>query len=90
MPFPLKQYRKVVGNRAIDTIFREAEPIEGLFVAHVNSTLYGGGVAEILHSLVYLMNDAGIEAEWRVIKGNQDFFNVTKSFHNALQGEAVS
>lgn len=89
MPTPLKQYRKVVGNRAIDAIFREAEPIEGLSVAHVNSTLYGGGVAEILHSLVYLMNDVGIEAEWRVIKGNQDFFNVTKSFHNALQGEAV-
>lgn len=90
MPIPLKRYRKVVGNRTIDTIFREAEPIEGLFLAHVNSTLYGGGVAELLHSLVYLMNDVGIEAEWRVMKGNQAFFNVTKSFHNALQGEAIN
>ena len=89
MPNPLKRYRKVIGNRAIEAIFREAEPLEGMPVAHVNSTLYGGGVAEILHSLIYLMNDAGIEAEWRVMKGNQDFFKVTKSFHNALQGEAI-
>ncbi|MCD6247446.1 MAG: glycosyltransferase [Candidatus Diapherotrites archaeon] len=89
MPNPLKCYIKVVGNKIVESIFQEAEPLEGMPVAHVNSTLYGGGVAEILHSLVYLMNDAGIEAEWRVIKGNQDFFNVTKSFHNALQGEAV-
>ena len=89
MPAPLKRYKSIIGKEALDSIFAEAQPLEGKLVAHVNSTHYGGGVAEILHSLVYLMNDVGIKAEWRVIKGSQEFFSVTKSFHNALQGEAV-
>ena len=56
---------------------------------HVNSTAQGGGVAEILHTLVPLMRDVGIDARWEVIRGEDDFFNVTKAFHNGLQGAPV-
>ena len=56
-------------------------------ILHVNSTRVGGGVAEILRSLVPLLQDIGVEARWEVIKGTEDFFAVTKAFHNALQGE---
>jgi trehalose synthase len=55
-------------------------------VCHVNSTSFGGGVAEILHRLVPLMRDVGLKAEWRLFKGSDEFFNVTKAFHNGLQG----
>jgi trehalose synthase len=61
-----------------------------LHVAHVNSTYYGGGVAEILGSLTLLMNSLGIKTEWRVIQGSPDFFSVTKKMHNALQGAEIN
>ena len=53
---------------------------------HVNATAFGGGVAEILGTLVPLMNDIGLNADWQVIKGADEFFNVTKAMHNSLQG----
>ena len=55
-------------------------------VLHVNATSFGGGVAEILYTLVPLLRDVGLEAEWGVMFGAEPFFNVTKGFHNALQG----
>ena len=82
----LDDYRKIIGDEKIDEIIREAKPLRGKYVAHVNSTFYGGGVAEILDSLVYLMNQAGIKAGWRLIKGTPPFFEITKSFHNGCQG----
>ncbi len=82
----LDDYRKIIGDEKIDEIMREAEPLRGKYVAHVNSTFYGGGVAEILDSLVYLMNQVGIKAGWRLIKGIPSFFDITKSFHNGCQG----
>jgi len=57
---------------------------------HVNATSYGGGVAEILDNFVLLMNDLGIRTDWRVLHGVPDFFEVTKKFHNALQGADLS
>jgi trehalose synthase len=57
---------------------------------HVNSTYYGGGVAEILSGIVPLMNDVGIAAGWRMLRGTPDFFDITKKFHNALQGNSVN
>jgi len=57
---------------------------------HVNSTYQGGGVAEILHSLVLLMNDVGVDTGWRILHGSLDFFDVTKKFHNALQGASLN
>ena len=86
----LDDYRNVVGDRAIANIYQAARRLQGRHIVHINSTSQGGGVAEILHSLVPLMNDIGIEADWRVLHGTQDFFTITKKFHNALQGGAIN
>ncbi len=82
----LADYAPVVGDEVIAELRRLAAPLQGARVVHVSSTAYGGGVAEMLHTLVPLMRDAGLEAEWRIISGTDDFFAVTKSMHNALQG----
>ena len=82
----LNDYRAVVGDKIIDDLLTEAKPLLGKDIVHVNSTFYGGGVAEILDSLVCLMNDLGIKAGWRMIKGSDDFFKITKLFHNSCQG----
>ena len=90
MPLYLKDYKNVVGEQLIEKIYEEATHLTKKHVEHVNSTYYGGGVAEILSSLTLLMNDVGIKTGWRLLKGHQDFFNVTKKFHNALQSANIS
>ena len=75
---------ELVTNRPI-----KAEPWRGARVAHVNSTFYGGGVAELLSSLTLLMSDAGLVTEWRAILGRSDYFSITKKMHNALQGAEI-
>ncbi len=70
----------------MDEIRRLAEPLAGKRVAHLSATAFGGGVAEINYSLVPLMADVGLEVEWRIIQGKDEFFQVTKTIHNALQG----
>ncbi|MBN2111807.1 glycosyltransferase [Candidatus Woesearchaeota archaeon] len=82
----LSHYRKIIGSEAVEQIREKAEPLEGKHVVHVNATSTGGGVAEILNNLVFLMNDVGITTGWRVILGSHSFFKVTKGMHNALQG----
>ena len=82
----LKDYAKVVGRTEIDRIKALAEKVKGKSVTHVNSTAFGGGVAEILHKMVPLMRDIGLNSHWKVIKGADEFFNVTKKIHNGLQG----
>lgn len=67
----------------IDALVRE---LRGKKAAMVNATAYGGGVAEILHSLVPLLKDMGLQIDWWVIQGGRDFYQVTKEFHNCLQG----
>ena len=79
-------YEPLIGAEAVDRIQHKADALNGLHVAHVNSTYYGGGVAELLDSLTLLMNGVGIKAGWRVIQGAPDFFGITKKMHNALQG----
>src|SRR5438045_9309371 len=74
----------------MEEIRRLAEPLEGKRVVHVSATAFGGGVAEINYTLVPLMADAGLDVEWRIIRGADEFFNVTKAIHNALQGDARS
>ncbi len=81
----LKDYREIIGEN-VESIQEKAESLKGGTLANVNSTSFGGGVAEILHNLIPLMRDIGIDARWFVIEGTDEFFNVTKSFHNALQG----
>lgn len=84
----LRDYRQFIGDQELEAIRTLAEPLRGARLLHINATAFGGGVAEILHTLVPLMRDVGIEAEWQVIRGADEFFNVTKAFHNGLQGAA--
>jgi len=88
-PKSLLDYRPLVGDEVIEEIRRLAARLRGKRVAHINATAYGGGVAEILYTLVPLMQDVGLEVEWWVIEGSDEFFNVTKSFHNGLQGAPI-
>ncbi|MFA4964634.1 MAG: glycosyltransferase [Thermoleophilia bacterium] len=85
----LADYRSIVPRELMAEIDELAEGLRGRRVLHVNATAFGGGVAEILYTLVPLTSDAGLEAQWQVITAPPDFFNVTKSFHNGLQGHAV-
>ncbi len=86
----LNDYRTIVGDEKIGKLYHKARKIYGKTVVHVNSTYYGGGVAEILSGLVPLMNDIGIAAGWRMLRGTPDFFDITKKFHNALQGNSLN
>jgi len=85
----LKDYIEIIGKEEVETVKKLATPLKGKRVVHINATSFGGGVAEILATLVPLMKDVGLEAEWQVIKGSDDFFNVTKAIHNGLQGMDV-
>jgi trehalose synthase len=82
----LGDYATIASRGLMDQIRALAEPLAGKRVLHLSATAFGGGVAEILYTLVPLMRDAGLETEWRVIYGQDDFFDVTKTIHNALQG----
>ena len=83
----IDDYREVVPKGTVDFLKRLAEQVKGRKILHVNSTKLGGGVAEMLRSHIPLLHDVGIDAEWHTISGTEEFFNVTKSFHNALQGQ---
>jgi trehalose synthase len=82
----LADYATIASRGLMDEIRRLAEPLAGKRAAHVSATAFGGGVAEINYTLVPLMADAGLEVEWLIIRGEDEFFNVTKTIHNALQG----
>jgi trehalose synthase len=86
----LDDYESLLGAGHIDRIYEKAEALQHLHVAHVNSTFYGGGVAELLDELTLLMNNVGIQTGWRVIQGAPDFFSITKKMHNALQGGTIN
>ena len=73
--------------RLVDEIRELAEPLQGKRVLHVSATAFGGGVSEILYTLVPLMRDVGLETHWQVIMGREEFFNATKLLHNSLQGD---
>jgi len=82
----LADYHSIVSRDLMAEIRELAAAVRGLRVCHVNATAFGGGVAEILYSLVPLMNDVGLRADWKVMFGRDEFFTVTKKMHNALQG----
>jgi len=82
----LADYTHLVGRPLVEEIRELAEPLRGKRVAHLSATAFGGGVAEILYTLIPLMRDVGLEVEWQVIYGREEFFNATKLMHNALQG----
>jgi trehalose synthase len=82
----LADYTHIFGREEIAEIRELAEPLKGARVAHISATAFGGGVAEILYTLVPLMKDVGIDVEWQIIYGREEFFHATKVMHNALQG----
>ncbi len=77
-------YKPFVEEAVIREIEILAKRLKGIKVLHVNSTREGGGVAEILHRLVLLMNEVGVKTDWKVIKGDKKFFTFTKKLHNLL------
>jgi trehalose synthase len=83
----LADYTTIATRGLMDQIRLLAEPLDGKRVLHLSATAFGGGVSEILYTLIPLMRDAGLETEWRVIYGQDEFFDVTKAIHNALQGD---
>ena len=83
----LDAYEPIVGRQVVDELRYLAERVRGRRVQHINSTAAGGGVAEILHRLVPLLQELGLPTRWDVIKGNDAFFQVTKKMHNALHGQ---
>ena len=85
----LGDYVDIAGREAIERIEALAAPLKGARFLHINATAYGGGVAELLATHVPLLRSLGIEAEWQVIHGSDEFFAVTKAVHNALQGADV-
>jgi trehalose synthase len=86
----LGDYRHLIPRALVDEIHQLAEPLAGKRVLHLSATAMGGGVSEILYALVPLMRDAGLEADWHIVLGREEFFNVTKILHNALQGNPHS
>ena len=82
----LADYTTIASRGLMDEIRRLADPLKGKRVLHLSATAFGGGVAEINYSLIPLMQDAGLDTEWRIIRGADEFFDVTKTIHNGLQG----
>lgn len=85
----LDDYADIVGDVMIDHLKQLARPLAGMKVVHVNSTREGGGVAEILSWLVPFKRELGLDAEWKILVGNLEFYQCTKKFHNGLQGNPV-
>jgi trehalose synthase len=82
----LSDYASIVGRPLVEEIRVIAERLKGRRVLHLSATAFGGGVSEILYTIVPLLADVGLECEWQVIYGREEFFNATKLMHNALQG----
>ena len=84
----ISKYEKIVGKDVIYELKLISRKLKKKKIQCINSTKAGGGVAEILSRLIPLLNDLGINATWDVIAAEADYFNVTKTFHNALHGKA--
>jgi trehalose synthase len=86
----LKEYTEIAGRDVVEHLRQLAKPLRGVRFVHVNSARVGGGVAEILHKIVPLMQELGIDVSWEVISGDSTFYQCTKAFHNAMQGNQVN
>src|SRR5207237_8606065 len=86
----IEDYEPLIGSEKVERIREKAGKFKDLRVANLNSTYYGGGVAEMISSLTLLMNSLGLRSEWRVIQGTADFFSLTKKMHNGVQGGDIA
>lgn len=83
----LRDYEPIIGKSSLEELKILADKLSGKKILNINSTYIGGGVAEILARMVPFLNELGVETKWSVIKGDNEFFNITKKFHNALHGK---
>ncbi|MFH1640891.1 MAG: glycosyl transferase family 1, partial [Candidatus Omnitrophota bacterium] len=83
----IEEYIPVVGKSVIEHLKLLSDRLKGKVIQHINSTAVGGGVAEILNRMVFLLRDLEVDTRWDVIKGGEQFFEVTKRFHNVLHGK---
>jgi trehalose synthase len=86
----IREYEPIIGRSVIEELRILADELSDKIVQNINSTFVGGGVSEILEHMVPLLNQLGVDARWDVIQGNQEFFDVTKKFHNAIHGKDVT
>jgi len=86
----VEDYQQFVGDKIIERIRQKAKSLHDFHVVNINSTYYGGGVAQLLSPMTLLMNSLGIQTGWRIVHGPPDFFSVTKKMHNALQGASLN
>src|ERR1700682_5385537 len=86
LPKRFRQYERIIGEEAATEIRQLARELKGARILHLNATAFGGGVAELLGTLVPLMRDLGLKCEWQVMHGTERFFTATKAMHNSLQG----
>ncbi|HOJ86706.1 MAG: glycosyltransferase [Elusimicrobiota bacterium] len=82
----IENYKNIIGERKVSELKIIAEKLKNKSILNVNSTFKGGGVAEILTKMIPIMESLGINIKWEIIKGNEEFYKVTKKFHNALHG----
>ena len=83
----LEDYASFLGEEKIERIKKAAERLKGMKLLEINATAQGGGVAEMLYSSIPFLNSLGIEAEWKIIRGDREYFELTKDLHNLLQGK---
>jgi trehalose synthase len=88
-PRDVNDYIAAAGEQAVESLRRAAAPLTDARILNLSSTAFGGGVAELLHTQMALLQGLGIDATWQVVQGNEDFFTITKMVHNALQGAEV-
>jgi trehalose synthase len=82
----ISQYSGISPKGDLILLKRLGEKMGGRSFLHVNSTKEGGGVAEILHRMMPILDELGIKTRWEVLEGDEQFFDITKKIHNALQG----
>jgi len=86
IPKSIDDYIPIIGEDKVKRLKELAAPLQNKRVLHLNATAYGGGVAELLKTQVAIMQSLGLYVDWYVMRANPEFFDVTKLFHNTLQG----
>ena len=82
----LAKYENLLGKKSVSRIKKKADELQQYSILNVNSTKFGGGVAEILNSMLPLMKELGLDVDWRTFTAPDKFFEISKKMHNALQG----
>jgi trehalose synthase len=83
----VENFRSLVGDALIDELVGLAKDLQDVRICHINATPFGGGVAELLSRMIPIQESMRMKVDWRIIHGDQEFFSITKDFHNAIQGK---